>query len=65
MTIADTSPPRKETGLIKGQAKAIANRHRVTIQHVMEVAKGNRPGRAALLKTIEQYRERNAQRVVA
>jgi hypothetical protein len=62
MSIAEHEGSRKDTGLIRGQAKAIAAIHRVSITHVLEVAKGNRPGRPALLKTIESYRERNAVR---
>lgn len=48
----------KETGLRKGDAAKIARIHRVTRQHVLEVAKGNRPGRPALLDTIRRYQQR-------
>jgi hypothetical protein len=60
MSITAPSETRKDTGLLRGQAKSIAAIHRVSITHVLQVAKGNRPGRAALVRTIEQYREKNA-----
>lgn len=50
---------RKDTGLRDGDAAKIARIHRVSVQHVVEVAKGNRPGRESLLKTIQKYRSQN------
>jgi hypothetical protein len=53
--------PSKTTGLRKGDASKIARRCKVSVQHVVEVASGNRPGRAALVKLIDAYRRRAAQ----
>lgn len=50
----------KESGLLKGDAAKIARIHRCTRQHVLEVARGNRPGRPALLETIRKYQQRAA-----
>lgn len=53
-----TATESKETGLRRGDAAKIARIHRVTRQHVLEVARGNRPGRPALLETIRRYQQR-------
>jgi hypothetical protein len=60
MTIASPEASRKPTGLLRGQAAKIARIHRVTIRHVTGVARGEWGGRPALVKTIDEYRERNA-----
>lgn len=60
MTIAPAVVTRKPTGLVRGQAAKIARIHQVTIRHVIGVARGEWGGRPALLKTIEEYRQRNA-----
>jgi hypothetical protein len=52
--------PHKSTGLRRGDAAKIARRCRVTVQHVVEVAAGNRAGRASLVKLIDAYRARAA-----
>lgn len=49
---------RKQSGLRRGDASKIARIHRVSVQHVIEVARGNRSGRPALCKTIDSYRAR-------
>lgn len=54
----------KETGLLRGDAAKIARIHRVSRQHVLEVARGNRQGRSNLLDTIKRYQQR-AQEVAA
>lgn len=59
MTIAAPESTRKPTGLMRGQAAKIARTHRVTVRHVIGVARGEWGGRPALLKTIEDYRARN------
>ena len=59
MTITQSEPTRKPTGLVRGQAATIARIHRVTLRHVIGVARGEWGGRPALLKTIEEYRQRN------
>jgi hypothetical protein len=59
MTIAPVESTRKPTGLLRGQAAKIARTHRVTIRHVIGVARGEWSGRPALLKTIAAYRARN------
>lgn len=59
MTITDASSTRKPTGLLRGQAAKIARTHRVSIRHVIGVARGEWNGRPALLKTIDEYRARN------
>lgn len=51
----------KPTGLKRGDASKIARIHRVSVQHVIEVARGNRPGRSALHQTIALYRARCAE----
>jgi hypothetical protein len=60
MTISLMATNRKPTGLLRGQAAKIARTHRVTVRHVIGVARGEWGGRPALVKTIEQYRDRNA-----
>jgi hypothetical protein len=50
--------PHKLTGLRRGDAAKIARIHRVTRTHVVEVASGERQGRATLLETIRRYQER-------
>lgn len=52
---------RKQSGLKRGDASKIARIHRVSVQHVIEVARGNRAGRPALLKTIDCYRARSGE----
>jgi hypothetical protein len=55
--------PRKPipgTGLVRGQPSTIARIHRLSLQHVLECARGNRKPDEKLARTIEQYRERNA-----
>lgn len=54
----------KDSGLRKGDAAKIARIHRVSRQHVLEVARGNRPGRPNLMDTIRRYREKAAADVV-
>ncbi len=51
----------KQSGLKRGDASKIARIHRVSVQHVIEVARGNRTGRPALIKTIESYRARSGE----
>lgn len=60
MTITVAAPTRKPTGLLRGQAAKIARTHRVTVRHVIGVARGEWGGRPALQKTIDDYRARNA-----
>jgi hypothetical protein len=52
--------PIPGTGLVHGQASKIARIHRLSVQHVIEVARGNRPADAKLQRTIDEYRARNA-----
>lgn len=52
------SGPRKETGLLYGDISKIARIHRVSLQHVREVAINKREGRPALLETIRRYQEK-------
>lgn len=52
------SLPNKETGLRHGDAAKIGRIHRVTRNHVIEVAAGRRTGRPTLLDTIRRYQER-------
>jgi hypothetical protein len=52
--------PHQQTGLLRGQAATIARIHRVTRQHVVEVAAGRRVGNAKLMRTIAKYRARAA-----
>lgn len=52
------SRPVAQTGLARGDAATIARIHRVSRQHVVEVAKGRRVGSAKLQATIARYRER-------
>jgi len=59
--MAPTETESKESGLLKGDAAKIARIHRVTRQHVLEVARGNRPGRPNLLETIRRYQQRAAE----
>jgi len=59
MTIEPNAPVRKPTGLVRGQAAKIARTHRVTVRHVIGVARGEWGGRPALVRTIESYRARN------
>lgn len=54
----------KAHGLLRGDAAKIARIHRCSLHHVIEVAKGKRPGRQNLRATIERYREA-AKRTVA
>lgn len=61
MTIAPPEATRKPTGLLRGQAAKIARIHRVTVRHVIGVARMEWGGRPALLKTIDEYRQRNQQ----
>lgn len=60
MTITPSAKPRKPTGLLRGQASKIARIHRVSLQHVIGVARGDWTGRPALMRTIEDYQQRNA-----
>lgn len=60
MTIATPELTRKPTGLLRGQAAKIARIHRVTVRHVIGVARGEWGGRVALVRTIDEYRDRNA-----
>jgi hypothetical protein len=62
MTYTDKAPNRKPTGLLRGQAAKIARTHRVTLQHVLGVARGDWGGRPALVRTIESYRQKNTAR---
>lgn len=59
MTIAMPEPSRKPTGLLRGQAATIARIHRVTVRHVIGVARGEWGGRESLVRTIDDYREKN------
>lgn len=55
------SMPLAHTGLLRGDASKIGRIHRVTRQHVIEVASGRRPCKdAKLLATIERYRAKAA-----
>jgi hypothetical protein len=63
-TMATPKPKRKPkpipgTGLVYGQASTIARIHRVTAQHVIECARGNRKVDEKLARTINDYRHRN------
>lgn len=60
-TIVPAAETRKPTGLLRGQAAKIARIHRVTVTHVTGVARGKWGGRPSLVKTIEEYRQRNAE----
>jgi hypothetical protein len=59
--MAATEIDGKDSGLQKGDAAKIARIHRVSRQHVLEVARGNRPGRPALMETIRRYQQRAAE----
>lgn len=61
MTIAPKESNRKPTGLLRGQAAKIARIHRVTLRHVLGVARGEWNGRPAIRSTIDEYRTRNQQ----
>lgn len=53
-------PARKvDTGLKRGQAAKISRIHRLSITAVLKAAKTGK-GRPGLLKTIQEYRDRNA-----
>lgn len=58
-TVSSLNAERKPTGLLRGQAAKIARIHQVSISYVLQAAKTGK-GRPALLKTIEDYRARNA-----
>ena len=49
--------PHKDTGLLRGDASRISRRHKCSVTHVIEVAKGRRNARPALLDTIRRYQE--------
>lgn len=51
--------PVPNTGLVRGQASKIARIHRLSVQHVLECARGNRQADERLARTIEDYRQRN------
>ena len=46
--------PHKETGLLRGDATRIAKRHKISVTHVIEVAKGERKGRPSLMEAIRR-----------
>jgi len=50
---------RKPTGLVRGQAAKIARIHRVSLTYVLRCAREG-TGRPAILRTIDEYRQRNA-----
>lgn len=50
----------RDTGLLRGDAAVIARIHRMSCQHVVEVAAGRRPGNPKLQRTIERYRAKAA-----
>jgi hypothetical protein len=50
--------PHAETRLLRGDATRIAKRHKVSVQHVIEVAAGRRTARPTLLATIRRYQDR-------
>jgi hypothetical protein len=58
-TVTQAPPPRKPTGLLRGQAAKIARIHRVSVTYVLKCARKG-TGRPAILETIQSYRERNA-----
>jgi hypothetical protein len=58
-TLTMPEAERKPTGLVRGQAAKIARIHRVSITYVLRCAREDR-GRPAILKTIDEYRQRNA-----
>ena len=58
-TLTMPDAERKPTGLVRGQAAKIARIHRVSITYVLRCAREG-TGRAAILRTIDEYRQRNA-----
>jgi hypothetical protein len=54
-----------KTGLRRGDLSRIARIHRVTRQHVFEVACSRREGSPKLTATIERYRAKAQQEVAA
>ena len=55
--------PRNTTGLGRGDASALAKRFGYSVQHVCEVAKGNRAGSPLLLRAILRCQAREAKRL--
>lgn len=50
----------RDTGLLRGDAAVIARIHRMSCQHVVEVAAGRRGGNEKLQRTIARYRAKAA-----
>jgi len=57
-TVIMPDAERKPTGLVRGQAAKISRIHKVSITYVLRCAREGK-GRPAILRTIDEYRQRN------